>query len=251
MIEFFKVILYEPLLNLLVFFYNIIPGHDLGLAIIFLTLLIKLIFIPLSRQSIKAQKSLRDLQPELEEIKKKYADQKEKQARVMMDLYRQRKVSPFSSCLPMLIQLPILIAVFQVFRVGLTENNLPIYSFISNPGTLNIMAFGILDLSQASPPLALITGVLQYLQMKILSPVPPQTKNKVKPEGNENMMSMMNKQMRFMMPALTVFIGLTLPSGLILYWLVSLLFTIIEQKVFLKPSAKINSEIKKNSLSEK
>jgi YidC/Oxa1 family membrane protein insertase len=241
MIEFFKVILYEPLLNLLVFFYNIIPGHDLGLAIIFLTLLIKVVFIPLSRQSIKAQKSLRDLQPQLEEIKKKYKDQKEKQARVMMDLYKQRKVSPFSSCLPMLIQLPILIAVFQVFRVGLTENNLPIYSFIFNPGTLNIMAFGILDLSKASPILALITGILQYLQMKVFSPAPAQTENKAKPGGNENMMTMMNKQMRFMMPALTVFIGLTLPSGLILYWLISLLFTIIEQKVFLKPAVKQNS----------
>jgi len=239
MIEFFKIVLYEPFLNVLVFFYNIIPGHDLGLAIIFLTLFIKLILFPLSRKSIKAQKSLKEIQPQMEEIKKKYADQKEKQAQAMMNLYKENKISPFSSCLPMLIQLPILIAVYQVFRVGLTDNNLPVYSFISNPGTLDVMAFGFLNLAKASPVLAVITGILQYFQMKILDP-----NNKSKEMVNKidqkapgkpgNMMSMMSKQMRFMMPALTVFIGLTLPSGLMLYWLVSLFFTIIEQKIVKK-----------------
>lgn len=239
MIEFFKVVLYEPFLNVLVFFYNIIPGHDLGLAIIFLTLFIKLILFPLSRKSIRAQKSLKEIQPQMEEIKKKYADQKEKQAQAMMNLYKENKISPFSSCLPMLIQLPILIAVYQVFRVGLTDNNLPVYSFISNPGTLDVMAFGFLNLAKASPVLAVITGILQYFQMKILDPN-SKSKEVVKkidqktPEKGGNMMSMMGKQMRFMMPALTVFIGFTLPSGLMLYWLVSLLFTIIEQEIVKK-----------------
>lgn len=235
MIEFFKVILYQPLLNLLVVFYNITPGHDLGVAIIFLTLIVKLLLFPLSRQSIKAQKSLKDLQPKIEEIKKKYVGQKEKQAKAMMNLYKENKVNPFSSCLPLLIQFPILIAVYQVFRVGLTDSALPIYSFIHNPGTLNIMAFGILDLAKPNYILAIITGIFQYLQMKILTDNQP-AKQLIKQEGtkDENMMTIMNKQMKFMMPALTVFIGLTLPSGLMLYWLVSVLGTILEQRMVFK-----------------
>jgi len=212
MIEFFKIILYEPLLNILIFFYNIIPGHDLGLAIVFLTLLLKLILFPLSRKSIKAQKSLKDLQPKMEEIKKKYADQKEKQAQMMMQLYKEHKVSPFSSCY-----------------------NLHVYSFLQNPGTLKVIAFGFLNLAKPSPVLAGITGVLQYLQMKFFTTQKPDSEIAKQPGAkDENMMTAMNKQMKFMMPFLTVFIGLTLPSGLMLYWLVSSLFTIFEQKLVAK-----------------
>ena len=142
MIEFFKIILYIPLLNLLVVFYNIVPGHDLAIAIILLTIVIKLLLFPLSRQGIKAQKSLQKLQPKINEIKEKYKDNKEKQTQAIMNFYKENKVNPFSSCLPLLIQLPILIAVFRVFRVGLTDAALPIYSFIFNPGSLNILGFG-------------------------------------------------------------------------------------------------------------
>lgn len=240
MIEFFKTILYQPLLNLLVVFYNLIPGHDLGVAIIFLTLIVKLILFPLSRQSIKAQKSLKDLQPKIEEIKKKYANQKDKQAQAMMMIYKENKINPLSSCLPLLIQFPILIAVFQVFRVGLTNASLPIYSFIHNPGTLNVMAFGILNLSKPNFILALVTSVLQYLQIKVLADNQPVKEMiKQKEAKDENMMSIMNKQMKFMMPIMTFFIGLTLPSGLMLYWLVSVLITIFEQKIAFKKKVAI------------
>jgi len=235
MIEFFKIILYHPLLNLLVLFYNWVPGHDLGVAIILLTLVVKLILFPLSRQSIKAQKSLKDLQPKIEQIKKKYADQKEKQAQAMMQIYKENKINPFSSCLPLLIQFPVLLSVYQVFRVGLTNASLPIYSFIHNPGTLNVVAFGVLNLAKPNLVLAVITAVFQYLQIKVLAGNQP-VKEMVKQEGtkDENMTSIMNKQMKFMMPAFTFFIGLTLPCGLMLYWLISVLGTIFEQKIAFK-----------------
>lgn len=237
MIQLFKVILYEPLLNLLVVFYNLIPGHDLGLAIIGLTIVIKLLLSPLSRQGIKAQKSLQEIQPQLDKIKKKYAHDKEKQTRVTMEFYKEHKVNPFSSCLPLLIQLPILIAVFQVFRVGMTDSALPIYPFIHNPGSLNIVAFGFLNLAEPSAFLAVITAFFQYFQTKMLSPHKP-SEEIVKKGGakDENMMAMMNKQMKFMMPLLTLFIGMTLPSGLMLYWFVSLLISILEQKIIFSRS---------------
>lgn len=231
MIELFRTILYEPLLNLLVFFYNIIPGHDLGLAIIFLTIVIKVLLFPVSRQGVKAQKSLQTIQPKIEAIKKKYAHDKEKQTKVIMNFYRENKVNPFSSCLPLLIQLPILIAVFQVFRVGLTDVNLPVYSFIYNPGSLKVLAFGFLNLAEPNVFLAVLTALCTYFQTKLLAVHKPAQKF-VKKDGakDEGMMSMMNKQMKFMMPGITLFIGMTLPSGLMLYWLASLLISILEQK---------------------
>jgi len=238
MIQFFKIILYEPLFNLLIFFYNVIPGHDLGVAIIVLTIIIKLILHPLSRGSIKGQRALHELQPKLEEIKKKYAGQKEKQAQAMMEFYRKNKVNPFSSCLPILIQFPILIAVYQVLRVGLNpEAALPLYTFVHNPGQLNAIAFGFLNLAKPFIPLAIITAILQYFQTRMLSTrKPPKEAHAKNGAKDESMMTMMNKQMQFMLPIMTVLIGATLPSGLILYWLISLLLVILEQKIIFKSS---------------
>lgn len=235
MIEFFKVILYEPFLNLLVFFYNTIPGHDLGVAIIFLTLSIKLLLLPLSLKAVKGQKELKELQPKLDLIKKKYANDKQKQTKAIMALYKENKINPFSSCLPLLIQLPILIAVFQVFRTGLTSIDLPVYSFISNPGPLNTLGFGFLALENPNIILAAFTGIMQYFQTKMLSSsTPPPAIAQKEGVKDESMMTTMNKQMKFMMPVMTVIIGSTLPSGLMLYWLIGIIFTIVEQKIIFK-----------------
>lgn len=243
MAELFKIVLYEPLLNLLVLFYNIIPGHDLGLAIIMLTIVVKLLLLPLSQQGIKSQKSLQDIQPNLDAIRKKYADDKEKQTKAIMNFYKENKVNPFSSCLPLLIQLPILLAVFRVFKVGLTESVLPVYSFIHNPGTLKVLAFGFLDLANPNFFLALITAICQYFQTKMLAVHKP-PKEFIKKDGgkDENMASMMNKQMKFIMPVMTLFIGMTLPSGLMLYWLASLFISVLEQRFVL--ARPLKSDIK-------
>ena len=88
MSQIFNLVFYQPILNFLVFLYNIVPGHDIGLAIILMTVAIKLILLPLSKQSIKSQKALQELQPKIDEIKKKYADNKEEQGRVMMALFK-------------------------------------------------------------------------------------------------------------------------------------------------------------------
>lgn len=225
----FTTIFYQPILNLLVFLYNIIPGNDLGIAIIALTIIVKLILLPLTKQQIKSQKALQDLQPKMEEIKTKHANDKEAQGRAMLELYQKNKVNPMSSCLPLLIQLPFLWAVFRVFRDGLTNGSLDlVYSFISKPDFLNHIAFGFLDLSVRNLPLALAAGAAQFLQAKMMST----KKAPIKSEGaqDENMMAMMNKQMLYMMPIFTVVIGLTLPGGLMLYWFISTILLIAQQK---------------------
>ena len=111
--QIFNTILYEPLFNALIFIYNVLPWKDLGVAIIILTFLIKLLLFYPSLKGLRSQKSLQDVQPKLEEIKKQYKDNKEEMGRQIMKFYKENKVNPFSSCLPMLIQLPILWALFR------------------------------------------------------------------------------------------------------------------------------------------
>lgn len=224
----FQTIFYQPVLNLLVFLYNIVPGHDLGVAIILLTVIIKLILYPLSNQSIKSQKALQDLQPKIEEIKKKFANNKEEMGRAMMGLYKENKVNPFSSCLPLIIQLPFLFAVFRVFSVGLANGSLNlVYPFITRPEVINSISLGFVDLSKRNVTLAILAGLAQFWQAKMMVT----KKAEVKSAGSrdENMMSMMNKQMTYFMPLMTVFIGFSLPGGLTLYWFVTTLLTALQQ----------------------
>ena len=224
----FQTIFYQPILNLVVFLYNIIPGHDLGIAIILLTAVIKIILLPLSKKSIKSQKALQDLQPKIEAIKKKYADKKEEMGKAMMALYKENKVNPFSSCLPLLIQLPFLIAVFRVFRDGLSDGALNlVYPFIERPATINHIAFGFLDLAKPNVVLAVLAGLAQFWQSKMMISKRPAIKT---PESrDEDIMAVMNKQMLYFMPAITVFIALSFPAGLALYWFITTLLTALQQ----------------------
>lgn len=224
----YNAVLYQPLLNFLVFIYDTIP--DIGVAIILVTIVIRLALYPLSRQSIKAQKSLQEIQPKIEKIKKEFPDQEE-QARKMLELYKEEKVNPFSSCLPLLIQLPIFIAVYHVFRNGLSLENVDLlYSFVKAPGVIEPTLLGILDLSKPSYVLAILTGIIQFWQTRMLTTKQPPAQVRGK-DGtqDESMAAMMNKQMQFMLPAITIFIGVTLPAGLTLYWFVTTIFTVVQQ----------------------
>lgn len=207
--------------------YNTISFQDLGVAIILLTVLIKLILWPLGQQAIKSQKSLQDLQPKIEELKKKYADNKVELSRATMEMYKNNKVNPFSSCLPLLIQLPFLFAVYRVFRDGLNNKLDLVYSFIHKPAIINSLSFGFLDLNKPNIYLAVLAGVAQFLQAKMMMTRQPI----IKTEGSkdESMTAIMNKQMLYFMPAITIFIGLSLPGGLTLYWFVITALTALQQ----------------------
>lgn len=249
-IDIYNTILYQPIFNVLVYLYNIVPGNDIGIAIILLTVLIKMALFPLSKQSIKSQKSLQIIQPKMEELKRKYKDNKEKQAQALMELYKKEKVNPFSSCLPLLIQFPFLIAVYHVFRNGLTnpEHLSLLYPFVQNPGMIDSMSFGVINLAERSIPLAVVAGISQLWQTRMLV-------HKKQPEVNgskdEGAMASMNKQMMYFMPALTVFIGFTLPSGLMLYWVVTSLLTVAQQKLmFRKDKDNENTETEEDQSAE-
>ncbi len=228
MLELLKIVFYQPIFNLLIFLYNNVPAQDLGLAIILLTIIVRLVFLPLSRKSIKSQKALQELQPKIEEIKKEYKNDREKMGKAMMDLYKDNKVNPLSSCLPLLIQLPFFISIVEIFRRGLGEESLElVYSFIQKPEIIDTMAFGFLDLSSPNIILAIFAGIASFFQMKMMLSRKPETKPE---EGKEESMAVtINKQMVYFMPLLIVFIGATLPAAFTLYLLVFNITMVIQQ----------------------
>jgi len=241
MAHLFTVIFYQPILNLLVFLYNTVSFNDFGIAIILMTVVIKLVFWPLGRKAIKSQKALQDLQPKIEEIKQQYKDDKAGLSRATMDLYKNNKVNPFSSCLPLLIQLPFLWAVYRVFRDGIANNLELVYSFIIKPEHINTISFGFLDLSHKNIYLAVLAGLAQFWQAKMMITKKPAIKTPG--SRDESMTAIMNKQMLYFMPAITVFIGASLPGGLTLYWFIFTLLTALQQILTFNKKTNTNKTI--------
>jgi len=251
-------VLYKPLFNALVFLYDLIPWEylALGLAIIILTLIIKLALYSMSAKSIIAQRDMQKMQPKLNDIKEKYKNDKEKQSREMMKFYKENKINPFASCLPLLIQLPILIALYWVFRKGITDPNElanSLYPFIENPGSLQANFLGIIDFATPSIVLAIIAGAAQFFQSFTLLRMKTkrelkeeeERKRRQKKKGKKDFAdaaSSMTKQMMYFMPIITVFIAMSLPSGLAFYWIITSLFAIGQQWFILKKKEQLDRE---------
>lgn len=231
----FQTIVFQPIFNLLVGLYNVVP--DIGIVIALVTLAIKLVLWPLTASSIKAQKAMSDLQPKLDELKVTYKDNQQQLAQETMRIYKENKVNPFGSCLPLLIQLPIFLALYWALSAGLSSQNFNLlYSFVHNPGAINTVTLRLFDLNHPSVVLAVLAGAAQFWQAKMLMRRKPPV---AAGEGSkdEGMAAMMNKQMLYMMPLLTVVIGFKLPSGLTLYWLISTILTVIQQKILFRKTA--------------
>lgn len=230
LISIFNTVLYQPLFNVLVLLYKYIPGQDFGVAVVALTILIRLLIYPLGVKAIRSQKAMAEIQPKLKEIQEKHKDDKVKQAQATMELYKEAKINPFSGCLPLLVQLPILLALFRVFWRGVSQEQMAyLYSFISAPAQIDPNFLGIIDLSQPFPVLAVLAGVCQFVQTKMISP--KQTADKKK-QGDFS--SMFQKQMLYFFPVITVLFVWRLPSAIALYWIVTSLFSIVQQ-YYVKP----------------
>lgn len=242
----FNTILYIPFFNLLVFLYNTVAFNDFGVAIILLTLIIRLGLSPLSVKTIKSQKALAELQPRIKEVQEKFKNDAQKQTQEVMGLYRRHKVNPFSGCFPLLIQLPILIALYQVSVAGFGENSLSaLYGFIKKPDFLNSTSLGFIDLTKKSILLSVIAGAVQFWQTKMSSSF---SKNLI-PQKNQkdqkaNPLGAINQQMLYFFPVITIIISMSFPAGLPLYWIATTLFSVLEQayvnKIYGESNGKFN-----------
>ncbi len=236
----FHELLYRPLFNLLVFLYETVSFYDLGIAIILLTLIIRFALFPLSQKAIKSQKELFKIQPEIKEIQEKYKDNKEKQVKETMALYKEKGVNPFSGCLPILVQLPILIALYWVFMSGFDNSNLSnLYSFVKNPQDINYIFLNWIDISQKNVYIALIAGFFQFIQSKMMLDQQKKSRKLIKKIKNtkkdlpknpmDDISISISKQMTYVMPVITVIIASSLQAGLALYWATTTLFSVLQQ----------------------
>lgn len=243
----FTVGIFEPLFNALLYIQKVLPGHDLGVAIILLTLVIKAaLYIP-SLSGIRASRQLQTLQPKLKAIQTQYKGNKEKLAQEQMKLYKDSKVNPLSSCLPLLIQIPFFIGLYQVFINGLKidanglltgETLKHVYPFLHSyyeQTSINTMFLGFINLSKshgvANIILAVLAGATQFWQTKMLAA--PKEPN-IKEARDESITSATNKQMTYLLPLFTAYLAYTFPAGLALYWTTQSGLTIIQQYIFLR-----------------
>ena len=223
MMTIYNEILYRPLFNIMVYLQNVIPGGDLGITIIILTIVIRVLFMPLSLKTINSQKMLKELTPKIEELKTKFKNDKTAQSAAIMRLYKENNVNPLAGCLPLLVQIPILIALYRVFIGGITEKSLIfLYGFIAVPEVINHNFLGLFDITKNSPLLTIIAVGLQFIQSK-------QSTALQAGGGSNKELASISKQMLYFFPVMIIVIGWNLPAGLILYWITTTVFSVFEQ----------------------
>lgn len=236
----FRTFISAPFLNLLILIASVLPGHNLGIAIILLTLVVKIVLFFPTQHALEGQKKMQMLQPKIEALKAKYNGDAAKIQEETMKLWKEHKINPFQSCLPMLIQFPILIGLFYVIRDGsdLTLSRHLIYDVYQNlPWHFGTYFLG-LDLLKPSiiimPPLLV---VLQFLQMKLTFSIQKRKKNKdavvdaSKEKAPASPQDMQQKMMLYGLPIMIGVFALQFPSAVALYWGVSTLFAIGQQMI--------------------
>ncbi len=245
LISIYNVVFYQPLLNGLVFLINAMPMHDIGFAVILLTIIVKFIIFPFQHRSIMTQRKMRELGPELKRIKEKYKKDNQTQAKRTMELYREHGINPLSGFLILLIQLPLFIALYKIFMGGINFDTSIIYSFIHIPQNININFLGFFDMTQRSYFLAALAGISQFFQMKLSIPVPEKTNN-TKKTFKDDLARSMGVQARYIMPAFIFFIALKFSSAMALYWTTMNIFAIVHESVVKRQAEKITKITQKN-----
>lgn len=213
------------------------PSFDLGLAIITLTILVRMILFPFSHYSAVTQMKMRYLEPKMKEIREQYKDKKEEQARKIMELYKAHGLNPFSGCLLALVQIPILIALWRVFMQRLSAENSFLYSFVSVPPELQTSFLGLINLQEPSVILGVVAAACQYIQMKLM--LPKVDKNKKEEDFQSEFSRMLTLQMTYIFPFIILFISLKFPAAVPLYWTTFTIFAIIHESFVRKKVKRI------------
>lgn len=227
-------IFYQPIYNILIFIIDHITFGDVGFAIILVTIIVKLALSPLTRKSIKSQILMKKMEPELKQIKKDFPN-KEEQAKKTFELYKKYGTNPFSGCLVVLLQLPVIFALYYVFFKGLTIDESLIYSFIQVPLTIQTNFLGLIEMADKSIVLGLLAGVTQFIQGYLSAPI----KNKLEivksvdinePKTfQEQLSDSMQMNIRYVLPVFIAFIAWKISAAVALYWVVSNIFTIAQE----------------------
>ena len=234
-----RTVFFKPIFNILIFFVKIFPNHSLGLAILALTVLMKLLLLGQSKNALVQQQKMQKVQKEIDKMRKRFAGDQQKIAQETMALWKKHKVNPFASIVPIFVQFPIMIALFFVVRDGLLPHNQiflfqPLADF--NLENVSSSFMGFFNLSAKNVwPLAILIAALQAVSMKLSFSAKKATTSKGKGKkeqsaGNDQMQSF-NKIMMLAMPVMIGFFTLQMPAAVGFYWGVSTVFSIGQQLV--------------------
>ncbi len=222
----------RPLFNALIWLYTVLPWQDLGVAIILLTIVVRVVLAPLFWKAQQSQKALSALQPEIKKIQEQFKKDREAQSRALMELYKTHKVNPFSGCLIAIVQMPILIALYLVFLRVFDAERLAtaLYSFVTNPGALDHTAFGFLDLATPNLYLGAVAAAIQFLQLHYSMPA-------TSAGEKSDFARMMQVQMKYMLPLFILYLSYTFPAAPMLYWTIFNLIAILQEIIMRRRAA--------------
>lgn len=278
----FDVIIVQPILNLLMAIYSIVPGGDFGVSIIIFTVIIRFLLWPLVKKQLHQTKAMRKMQPELKKIQAKYKNDKQAQGLAMMELYKKHNISPFGSIGVLLIQLPILIGIYRVvqifamhrdelgkFTYGFMENIPAVKELLASPDNFNQNFLGFIDLTQHAVSengivigllvLALLAALLQFFLSKQMSPNTDSNKRlrdvlaeagqgKEADQAEVNAI-VMRKMMKFM-PVMLFFIMISLPGALALYMATGNAVAYLQNKLILGKDKEEMEQIAKENITK-
>ena len=219
MSTFFNTFFYDPIYNALVAIVAIIPGSDVGIAVIIITIGIRLILLPFSLSAARTQRAMKILEPKIKELKEKYKDEKEKVALETLALYREAQVNPFASILTVFIQIPVLLALYFVFYYEPFPaiNAMRLYAFTPIPDTLSLEFLGIISVSGKSMVLAALAGITQFFQAHMA------LSGTMKPSDTKSLQNdfqrIMGMQLKYVFPFLIAIISYTTSGAIALYFI--------------------------------
>ncbi|KKT08617.1 MAG: hypothetical protein A2665_02455 [Candidatus Zambryskibacteria bacterium RIFCSPHIGHO2_01_FULL_46_30] len=225
---------FDPLYNILVLLFSFLPWADAGIIVIILTVLVRLIMFPLSRKAVLTQVKMAEIGPDLAQIKEKYKDKAEEQAKLTLALYKEKGVNPFSGILVVIIQIPIIFALYQIFLHFPEVNSTLLYPFVTPPDHINTLFLGLLDITAKSITIALLAAVSTFFQFQI------SMKGQTQPKGNsfgDNLTRSMQTQMKYFFPVIVFFISYKISGVIALYWFTTNLFS-IAQELFVRKNIK-------------
>jgi len=216
---FFYSVFYNPIYNALVALVALVPGSDTGIAIILLTIIIRLILLPFSLSAARTQRAMKSLEPKIKELKDKHKGDKEKEAVETLALYREARVNPFASILTVFIQLPVLLALYFVFLYEpfSTINTARLYAFTPIPGAISLQFLGLISLTAKSMILAIFAGLTQFLQAHLALSGSLKSADGTSVQGD--FQKVMNLQLKYVFPFIIATISYTTSGAIALYFI--------------------------------
>ena len=227
-------VFYQPIYNILIFIIDNITFGDVGFAIILVTIIVKLILSPLTRKSIRSQILMKRMEPEIKQIKKDFPN-KEEQAKKTFELYKKYGTNPFSGCLVVILQLPVIFALYYVFYNGISIKEDLIYPFIQTPTILHTNFLGLVEMGSKSIFLGIFAGITQFIQGYFSLPMKSKKVEIVKEvsDNTESFQDQLSKSMqmnvKYILPVFIAFVAWKISAAVALYWIVSNIFTIIQE----------------------